>query len=140
MEYVRAANVQELLNKQKRIPTEQAVRMILDAARGLQYAHGKESLPRQAALLPARARRSDERIRSGMQCRLMARGSSLAVGVLEARWAAVEDSSRTASPSGSGFCLLSSSCTLPPGTYSIEKVVERLVLLDVVDLDDVSGG
>lgn len=41
MEYVSGGSVQEILNKQRRIPVDQAVRWILDAARGLDYAHKK---------------------------------------------------------------------------------------------------
>ncbi len=41
MEYVSGGNVQELLEKTPPRPVEQTVRMILDAARGLDYAHQK---------------------------------------------------------------------------------------------------
>lgn len=41
MEYVSGGSVQDVLNKQRRVPVDQAVRWILDAARGLDYAHKK---------------------------------------------------------------------------------------------------
>jgi serine/threonine-protein kinase len=41
MEYVSGGSVQDVLNKQRKVPHEQAVRWILDAARGLDHAHGK---------------------------------------------------------------------------------------------------
>ncbi len=41
MEFVSGGSVQEILNKQKKISPDQAVQMILDAARGLDYAHKK---------------------------------------------------------------------------------------------------
>jgi pSer/pThr/pTyr-binding forkhead associated (FHA) protein len=41
MEYVSGGSVQEILNKQKKISADQSVQMILDAARGLDYAHKK---------------------------------------------------------------------------------------------------
>ena len=41
MEFVSGGSVQEILNKQKKISADQSVQMILDAARGLDYAHKK---------------------------------------------------------------------------------------------------
>jgi hypothetical protein len=41
MEYVSGGSVQDLLNKQRKLPVDECVRMILDAARGLEYAHKK---------------------------------------------------------------------------------------------------
>ena len=41
MEFVAGGSVQEILNKQKKIDADQAVQMVLDAARGLDYAHKK---------------------------------------------------------------------------------------------------
>jgi len=41
MEYVSGGSVQEILNKQKKIDADQSVQMILDAAKGLDYAHRK---------------------------------------------------------------------------------------------------
>lgn len=41
MEYVSGGSVQDLLNKQRKLPVDDCVRMILDAARGLEYAHKK---------------------------------------------------------------------------------------------------
>jgi len=41
MEFVSGGSVQEILNKQKKISADQAVQMILDAAKGLDYAHKK---------------------------------------------------------------------------------------------------
>ncbi len=41
MEYVSGGSVQEILNKQKKIDTDQSVQMVLDAAKGLDYAHKK---------------------------------------------------------------------------------------------------
>ncbi len=41
MEYVAGGNVQDLLNRQRRLPVDQAVAITLDAARGLEYAHRK---------------------------------------------------------------------------------------------------
>jgi hypothetical protein len=41
MEYVSGGSVQDLLNKQRKLPVEDCVAMILDAARGLEYAHKK---------------------------------------------------------------------------------------------------
>ncbi|HEX7897321.1 MAG TPA: protein kinase [Planctomycetota bacterium] len=41
MEYVSGGSVQEMLNKQRKLPVDECVRMILDAARGLEYAHKK---------------------------------------------------------------------------------------------------
>ncbi len=46
MEYVPGGSVQELLNKQRKVDFATAVRMILDAARGLEYAHKKEIIHR----------------------------------------------------------------------------------------------
>jgi serine/threonine protein kinase len=41
MEFVSGGSVQEILNKQKKISADQSVQMVLDAARGLDYAHKK---------------------------------------------------------------------------------------------------
>ncbi|HZE98213.1 MAG TPA: FHA domain-containing serine/threonine-protein kinase, partial [Planctomycetota bacterium] len=41
MEFVSGGSVQEVLNKQKKISPDQTVQMVLDAARGLDYAHKK---------------------------------------------------------------------------------------------------
>ncbi|HLY75778.1 MAG TPA: FHA domain-containing serine/threonine-protein kinase, partial [Planctomycetota bacterium] len=41
MEFVSGGSVQEILNKQKKISADQAVQMVLDAAKGLDYAHKK---------------------------------------------------------------------------------------------------
>lgn len=41
MEFVSGGSVQEILNKQRKISADQSVQMILDAARGLDYAHKK---------------------------------------------------------------------------------------------------
>ncbi len=41
MEYVSAGSVQEILNKQRKTPWSRTVEMLLDAARGLDYAHKK---------------------------------------------------------------------------------------------------
>ncbi|HLF92897.1 MAG TPA: FHA domain-containing serine/threonine-protein kinase, partial [Planctomycetota bacterium] len=41
MEYVSGGSVQDILNKQRKTPVEQTVQMVLDAARGLDYAHKK---------------------------------------------------------------------------------------------------
>ncbi|HLY10229.1 MAG TPA: FHA domain-containing serine/threonine-protein kinase, partial [Planctomycetota bacterium] len=41
MEFVSGGSVQEILNRQKKISADQAVQMILDAAKGLDYAHKK---------------------------------------------------------------------------------------------------
>jgi serine/threonine-protein kinase len=41
MEFVSCGSVQEILNRQKKISADQSVQMILDAARGLDYAHKK---------------------------------------------------------------------------------------------------
>jgi serine/threonine-protein kinase len=41
MEYVSGGSVQDILNRQKRVPVDQTVQMILDAAKGLDYAHKK---------------------------------------------------------------------------------------------------
>ncbi len=46
MEFVPGGSVQDLLNKQKKISIELSVPMILDAARGLEYAHKKEIIHR----------------------------------------------------------------------------------------------
>ncbi|HTF57807.1 MAG TPA: protein kinase, partial [Planctomycetota bacterium] len=46
MEFVPGGSVQDLLNRQRKIPVEETVRMILDAARGLEYAHRKEIIHR----------------------------------------------------------------------------------------------
>ncbi len=41
MEYVSGGSVQDIVNKQRTIPVDETVRMILEAARGLDYAHKK---------------------------------------------------------------------------------------------------
>ena len=41
MEFVSGGSVQEILNRQKKISADQSVQMILDAAKGLDYAHKK---------------------------------------------------------------------------------------------------
>ena len=41
MEFVSGGSVQEILNKQKKISADQSVQMVLDAAKGLDYAHKK---------------------------------------------------------------------------------------------------
>jgi serine/threonine protein kinase/tetratricopeptide (TPR) repeat protein len=41
MEYVSGGSVQDILGKQRKLPVEQTVQMIADAARGLEYAHKK---------------------------------------------------------------------------------------------------
>ncbi len=46
MEFVPGGSVQELLNKQRKIPVDQSVQMILDSARGFEYAHKKEIIHR----------------------------------------------------------------------------------------------
>ncbi len=46
MEFVSGGSVQEELNKSRKIPVDQAVNMILDAARGLDYAHSKTIIHR----------------------------------------------------------------------------------------------
>jgi len=46
MEYVSGGSVQEVLNRQRKIPVADAVRMLIDAARGLDYAHRKGILHR----------------------------------------------------------------------------------------------
>ncbi len=46
MEFVPGGSVQDLLNNKRKIPIAETVRMILDAARGLEYAHRKEIIHR----------------------------------------------------------------------------------------------
>ena len=46
MEFVPGGSVQDLLNRQRKVPVDETVRMILDAARGLEYAHRKEIIHR----------------------------------------------------------------------------------------------
>ena len=41
MEFVSGGSVQDVLNKKRRLPVDEAARMILDAARGLDHAHQK---------------------------------------------------------------------------------------------------
>jgi serine/threonine protein kinase/tetratricopeptide (TPR) repeat protein len=41
MEYVSGGSVQDILSKQRKMPVDQTVQMIADAARGLEYAHKK---------------------------------------------------------------------------------------------------
>ena len=41
MEFVSGGSVQDILNRQRKIPVEEATRMILDSARGLDHAHQK---------------------------------------------------------------------------------------------------
>ena len=46
MEFVPGGSVQDLLNVKRKVPIADAVRMILEAARGLEYAHRKEIIHR----------------------------------------------------------------------------------------------
>jgi hypothetical protein len=46
MEFVPGGSVQDLLNNRRKVPIPDAVRMILQAARGLEYAHRKEIIHR----------------------------------------------------------------------------------------------
>jgi len=46
MEFVPGGSVQDLLNVQRKVPIADTVRMILEAARGLEYAHRKEIIHR----------------------------------------------------------------------------------------------
>ncbi|MBI4563386.1 MAG: protein kinase [Planctomycetes bacterium] len=46
MEFVPGGSVQELLSRQRKLPVPDAVRMILDAARGFEYAHKKDVIHR----------------------------------------------------------------------------------------------
>ena len=46
MEFVPGGSVQDLLNNKRKVSIPEAVRMILDAARGLEYAHKKEIIHR----------------------------------------------------------------------------------------------
>jgi hypothetical protein len=46
MEFVPGGSVQDLLNNKRKIPIPETVRMILEAARGLEYAHKKEIIHR----------------------------------------------------------------------------------------------
>jgi serine/threonine-protein kinase len=46
MEFVPGGSVQDLLNRQRKLAVDETVRMILEAARGLEYAHRKEIIHR----------------------------------------------------------------------------------------------